>query len=103
MPPKVTHPKKSSKSTKPIPKRALYKATPKVFTSSAMRRVARRGGVKRMARLTYDEVRGAIHSFVKKLVADSIVYTEHRRSGTVVAMDVINALKRQGRHLYGYV
>ena len=104
MPPKAIHPKKSlSKSKKPTPKRAPSKATPKVFTSSAMRRVARRGGVKRLARLTYDEVRGAIHGFVKKLVADSIVYTEHRRSGTVVAMDVINALKRQGRHLYGYV
>ena len=68
-----------------------------------MRRVARRGGVNRLARLTYDEVRGAIHSFVKKLVTDAIVYTEHRRSGTVVAMGVIHALKRQGRHLYGYV
>ena len=27
---------------------------------------------------------------------------EHRRSRTVVAMDVIHALKRQGRQLYGY-
>ena len=104
MPPKKTQPKKSSaKSTKPTPKRALSKATPKVFTSSAMRRVARRGGVKRLARLTYDKVRGAIHSFVKKLVTDAMVYTEYRRAGTVVAMDVGNALKRQGRQLYGYV
>ena len=103
MPPKKTQPKKSSaKSTKPTPKRALSKAT-KVFTSSAMRRVARRGGVKRLARLTYDEVRGVVHDFVKKLVSDAIAYTQHRRAGTVVAMDVINALKRQGRQLYGYV
>ena len=105
MPPKVKHPKKSStKSKKPTPKRASpAKATPKAFTSSAMRRIARRGGVKRLARLTYEEVRGVVHDFVKKLVTDAMVYTEYRRAGTVVAMDVVNALKRQGRHIYGYV
>ena len=105
MPPKVKHPKKSStKSKKPTPKRASpAKATPKAFSSSAMRRIARRGGVKRLARLTYEEVRGVVHDFVKKLVTDAITYTEHRRAGTVVAMDVVHALKRQGRHLYGYV
>ena len=105
MPPKVKHPKKSSsKSKKSTTKRAPpAKATPKAFTSSAIRRIARRGGVKRLARLTYEEVRGVVHDFVKKLVTDAITYTENRRAGTVVAMDVVHALKRQGRHLYGYV
>ena len=105
MPPKTTRTKKSStKSTKSTPKRdPPAKATPKAFTSSGMRRIARRGGVKRLARHTYEEVRGVVHDFVKKLVSDAIAYTEHRRAGTVVAMDVINALKRQGRQLYGYV
>ena len=105
MPPKPTRPKKSStKSTKSTPKQAPpAKATPKAFTSSAMRRIARRAGVKRLARLTYDEVRGVVHDFVKKLVTDAIVFTEYRRAGTVVAMDVVNALKRQGRQIYGYV
>ena len=104
MPAKGTRPKKSStKSKKPTPKRPPAKATPKAFTSSAMRRIARRGGVKRLARLTYEEVRGVVHDFVKKLVTDAMVYTEYRRAGTVVAMDVVNALKRQGRQLYGYV
>ena len=105
MPPKTTRTKKSStKSTKSTPKRdPPAKATPKAFTSSAMRRIARRGGVKRLARHTYEEVRGVVHDFVKKLVSDAIAYTEHRRAGTVIAMDVIHALKRQGRPLYGYV
>ena len=104
MPPKATRQKKSStKSKKPTPKRAPAKATPKAFTSSAMRRIARRGGVKRLARLTYEEVRGVVHDFVKKLVSDAMVFTEHRRASTVVAMDVVHALKRQGRQIYGYV
>lgn len=112
MPPKATHPKKSSsnctKPKSPTTKRAtvattcLAKATPKAFTASALRRVARCGGAKRLAHITYDEVRGYVHDFVKKLVTDSITFTEHRRSSTVVAMDVIHALKRQGRQLYGY-
>ena len=58
MPPKSIHLKKSTK-----PKRAtvatpcLGKAVPKALTASALRRVAKRGGVKRLAHLTYDEVR----------------------------------------------
>ena len=105
MPPKTTRTKKSStKSTKSTPKRdPPAKATPKAFTSSGMRRIARRGGVKRLARHTYEEVRGVVHDFVKKLVSDAMVFTGHRRAGTVIAMDVIHALKRQGRQLYGYV
>ena len=105
MPPKVKHPKKSSsKSKKSTTKRAPpAKATPKAFTSSAIRRIAHRGGVKRLARLTYEEVRGVVHDFVKKLVSDAMVFTEHRRASTVVAMDVVHALKRQGRQIYGYV
>ena len=34
---------------------------------------------------------------------DSVTYTEHaRRKKTVTAMDVVYALKRQGKTLYGF-
>ncbi len=87
MPPKRTNQKKQKKMSSTLP------ATPKVFTASAMRRVARRGGVKRLARLAYEEVRKDVLSFVKKLVTDSIVYAEHRRCCTVSAMDVVHAAR----------
>ena len=35
-------------------------------------------------------------------VADDVTYTEHARRKTVTAMDVVYALKRQGRTLYGF-
>mgnify|MGYP002049105045 CR=1 FL=1 len=33
---------------------------------------------------------------------DAVTYTEHARRKTVSAMDIVYALKRQGRTLYGF-
>ncbi|KAL9702825.1 hypothetical protein quinque_006343 [Culex quinquefasciatus] len=54
------------------------------ITKPAIRRLARRGGVKRISGLIYEETRG------------------HAKRKTVTAMDVVYALKRQGRTLYGF-
>ncbi|CAH1432391.1 unnamed protein product [Lactuca virosa] len=37
-----------------------------------------------------------------KASSDAVTYTEHARRKTVTAMDVVYALKRQGRTLYGF-
>eukprot|EP00889_Picochlorum_renovo_P000646 jgi/Picre1/27676/NNA_000640.t1 len=50
------------------------------ITKPAIRRLARRGGVKRISGLIYEET----------------------REKTVTAFDVVYALKRQGRTLYGF-
>ena len=65
-------------------------------------RLARRGGVKKISALIYDEARGVLRSFLESVVRDSVTYTEHARRKTVTAMDVVYALKRQGRTLYGF-
>ena len=52
------------------------------ITKPAIRRLARRGGVKR--------------------ISGAVTYTEHAKRKTVTAMDVVYALKRQGRTLYGF-
>ena len=72
------------------------------ITKPAIRRLARRGGVVRMSGLVYEEVRGVLMVFLEKVLRDTITYTEHRRSKTATAMDVVYALKRQGRTLYGF-
>ncbi|CAG8466276.1 7485_t:CDS:2 [Scutellospora calospora] len=56
----------------------------------AIRRLARRGGVKRISGLIYEETR------------DAVTYTEHAKRKTVTSLDVVYALKRQGRTLYGF-
>ena len=37
-----------------------------------------------------------------KVIRDSVTYTEHAKRKTVTALDVVYALKRSGRTLYGF-
>ena len=71
-------------------------------TKPAIRRLARRGGVKRISSLIYDETRTVLKAFLENVIRDSVTYTEHARRKTVTALDVVYALKRQGRTLYGF-
>ncbi|CAH3020577.1 unnamed protein product [Porites evermanni] len=66
------------------------------ITKPAIRRLARRGGVKRISGLIYEDV------FLENVIRDAVTYTEHAKRKTVTAMDVVYALKRQGRTLYGF-
>jgi histone H4 len=52
-----------------------------------------KGGAKRHRKVLRDNIQG-MFSF--------ITYTEHAKRKTVTAMDVVYALKRQGRTLYGF-
>ncbi|KAI0641807.1 histone-fold-containing protein [Trametes meyenii] len=80
------------------------------ITKPAIRRLARRGGVKRISGLIYEETRGVLKIFLENVIRDSVTYTEHakrqvivfRSSHTVTALDVVYALKRSGRTLYGF-
>merc|ERR1711881_108550 len=72
------------------------------ITKPAIRRLARRGGVKRISSLIYDETRTVLKAFLENVIRDSVTYTEHARRKTVTALDVVYALKRQGRTLYGF-
>ena len=40
--------------------------------------------------------------FLENVIRDAVTYTEHAKRKTVTAMDVVYALKRQGRTLYGF-
>ena len=71
-------------------------------TKPAIRRLARRGGVKRISLLVYEEVRGVLKIFLEQVIQDAVTYTEHARRKTVSVMDVVYALKRRGKMLYGF-
>ena len=53
-------------------------------------------------RLIYEETRGVLKVFLENVIRDAVTYTEHAKRKTVTAMDVVYALKRQGRTLYGF-
>ncbi|XP_049712784.1 uncharacterized protein LOC126060586 [Elephas maximus indicus] len=44
---------------------------------------------------------GVLKVFLENVIRDAVTYTEHAKRKTVTAMDVVYALKRQGRTLYG--
>ena len=72
------------------------------ITKPALRRLARRGGVKRISGQIYDECRDALRSFLDRVLRDATTYTEHGHRKTVTTMDVIYALKRNGSTIYGF-
>ena len=43
-----------------------------------------------------------VQVFLENVIRDAVTYTEHAKRKTVTAMDVVYALKRQGRTLYGF-
>ncbi|VDP97916.1 unnamed protein product [Trichobilharzia regenti] len=72
------------------------------ITEPAVRRLARRGGVRRISSSIYEEISGVLKVFLENVILDSVTYTEHVKRKTVTAMDVLHALKRQGRTLHGF-
>ena len=71
-------------------------------TNADLRRLARRGGVVRLSELVYDEARGTLRTFLEDIIRNAVTYTEFANRKTVTAMDVVYALKRQGKTLYGF-
>ena len=71
------------------------------ISKPAIRRLARRGGVKRISGLVYEETRGVLRVFLENVIRDAETYTDHARRKTVTAMDVVYALKGH-RTLYGF-
>ena len=43
----------------------------------------------------------ALKYFLTNVIGDAVIYTEHSLRKTVTAMDIMNALKKQGRTIYG--
>ena len=89
--PSPTHAPPPSPPSPPVP-----------LQKPAIRRLARRGGVKRISGLIYEETRGVLKVFLENVIRDAVTYTEHARRKTVTALDVVYALKRQGKTLYGF-
>jgi len=74
--------------------RRTNKASIEGITKPAIRRLARRGGVKRISSFIYDDSRNVLKGFLENVVRDAVTYTEHARRKTVTAMDVVYSLKR---------
>lgn len=85
-------------------KQQIQNNTPNLanITKPALRRLARRGGVKRISGLIYDEARQMLRQFIQEVTHDALTYAVHAKRKTIRPVDIVCALKRQGRTLYGY-
>ncbi|RXG58785.1 Histone H4 type VIII [Armadillidium vulgare] len=72
------------------------------ITKAAIRRLARRGGVKRISGLIYEETRVVLKVFLENVIRDVVTHTEQAKRKTVTTMDVVYALKRRERTLCGF-
>ncbi|KAF7363048.1 Histone H4 [Mycena venus] len=81
-------------------------------TKPDVRRLARRGGVRRTSSIVYEETRGALKIFLEQLTYDALLYSDARRrdesesdfwqphpTPTLTAEDVVRALRRSGMKL----
>ena len=72
------------------------------ITKPAIRRLARRAGIKRISGLIYEETRSVLKDFLRNVIQDAVMYMEHAGRKTVAGLDVVYALKRRGHTLYGF-
>ena len=72
------------------------------ISTLSLRRLARRGGIKRISGVMYPIIRGTLYEYLQKIIQTAVIYTSHARRKTVTVYDIIYALKREGRALYGF-
>ncbi|EPY75664.1 hypothetical protein CB1_001596008 [Camelus ferus] len=63
---------------------------------------ARCSGIKRISGLIYEETHGVLKVLLENMVQVAVTYTKHAKCKTVMAMDVVYALKHQECTLYGF-
>ena len=71
------------------------------ITNPAIRRIARRGGVKRTSLDTFPESRKIVQEFLEQIVSNAVIVSRATGKKTVTVGDVQYALQRNGRTLYG--
>jgi histone H4 len=87
----------AKRSTKKILKEVILG-----ISKPVIRKLARRGGVIRISSLIYEEIINVLRSFLEVVIKDSDTYAEHAKRIIVTPLDVVYALRRQGRSLYGF-
>eukprot|EP00754_Rhynchopus_humris_P006298 Rhum_TRINITY_DN13061_c0_g1::Rhum_TRINITY_DN13061_c0_g1_i1::g.56555::m.56555/K11254/H4; histone H4 len=70
------------------------------ITKGSIRRIARRGGCRRLSQGVYDEARAILRSFLDGVMADTCALLELTGRRTVRAADVLYSLKKAGKTLY---
>jgi histone H4 len=81
-------------------RKRLHDPLDKAMTKPAIRRLARRGGVKRLNADVYDTSRKAYTRYLKPLIKHALTYMMHARRRTVTVDDIVRASKHVGQQYY---
>lgn len=82
----------------PMRQRRVIRDAIQGVTRPAIRRLAYRGGVKRVSGLVYEETRGILKVYLEKILRVATAIVSHDKRKTVSAADVQKALVSQGLH-----
>ncbi|KAF6820219.1 histone H4 [Colletotrichum sojae] len=82
--------------------RKIIKDTIRGISKVLRSRLARRGGVKRISAMIYDDARAALMDHLKVIIKDCVLYMESRNAKTITIHDVLHSLRRIGRPMYGF-
>lgn len=72
------------------------------ISKPAIRRLARRGGVKRVGGNVYECANIVGRKFLEGILHKALKYADHAKRKTVNVLDVVFALKKQGVTLIGF-
>ena len=70
------------------------------ITKPSIRKLARRGGVRRISASIYPDVRGVIKWWLEDVLRDVAMIVDHADRKIVTTVDVVFALRRRGRTVY---
>jgi histone H4 len=58
------------------------------ITKPSIKRLARKGGVKRLSGLCYEEIRYIVKKIIEQIIRSALIKTEHDRRKTVSTADI---------------
>ena len=73
--------------------RRIEPTMPSRLSKGAVRRLARRGGVKRISGEVYREANSILKVFLKNIIESAVLYVDHAKRKTVTPRDIVMALK----------
>ena len=82
-------------------RRLVLKGNIKGITKPALRRLARRAGVKRISNPIYGDSRTLLKVFIDSVIYYAIMYKDCLGRKTISLKDIVMALKRRGNMLIG--
>ena len=72
------------------------------ISKGSIRRLAKRGGVKRISSDVYLYANYVLKIFLKEILKNAMAITENGRRKTISVMDIVYALRHHGRMVYGF-